>query len=128
MNGNKGTQTLKLVFSGSVRCLMSSRGRAAAGQLVTLSATGQQKQKIQGSYKEHQLGKKGLGVPTHSNPTHSLPFHQLGTALLLKFRSTFLPISEEKLSSMFSKAAGAFCSENQPSGGFSETLSQHVVL
>lgn len=69
---------LKLILLGSIRYLMVSRDRVDGLQLITLSASGQQKPQIQGSYKEHHLGKElGLELstqlPSHSNPNLPCP-------------------------------------------------------
>lgn len=91
-------------------------------QQVTFLGSGKQKPKIQGSYKEHQLGQEsGPGLPMqlspHSNPAPPLPFPQLGTALHLMSRATFPLISEEKCPTSVQAAVAA--SEKQLLGTFS---------
>lgn len=121
---------LKLVLSGSIRYLMFSRDKVDGIQQVTLSPSGQQKPKIQGSYKDYQPGKEsGLAFPmqlsSYSNPNTSPPSPRLGTSLLyLLSEPPSFPFQREKCPHAV-QAAGAF-SENQPSGTVS-LLSQHLV-
>lgn len=121
---------LKLVLSGSRRYLMFSRDKVDGIQQVTLSPSGQQKPKIQGSYKEYQPGKEsGLEFPvqlsSYSNPNTSPPSPWPGTSLLyLLSEPPSFPFQREKCPHAV-QAAGAF-SENQPSGTVS-LLSQHLV-
>lgn len=123
---------LKLVPSGSIRYLMFSRDKVDGVQQVTLSPRGQQKPKIQGSYKEYQPEKEsGLELPMQlsscSNPNSSPTSPQAGTGFLYLLSEPPSFLFQRKRCPHAVQAAVAFSSENQCSGTFS-LLSQLLVL
>lgn len=110
--------------------ILQGRGsRPPAGHLVSHWPV---KAKKPGFLQKASAGKEGPGAPLGAPPTfspHPLP------ALLPAGHSPPSHIQKHlpsrlrgKVSSMLSRAAEGFCSENQPSGDFSETMSQHLVL
>lgn len=116
---------LTLVLSGSIRYSMVSRERVDGLQQVTLSASGQQKPKIQGSCEEHQLGKEsGLELPiqllSRSNPNPSLPCpHPSRAQPSTSCSEPPSCLTQGQKCPHAVQAAVACSSENQPPGTFS---------